>query len=115
MSEWFESATRVAVLAINAIALVVIVYGAADAFARIVRAMFAPLSDAVRREIGLRFARWLIAGLTFQLAADILETSVRTDWRSIGQLAAIAVVRTFLNYFLERDLASLESKPTQTR
>ena len=54
--------------------------------------------------------RWLIAGLTFQLAADIIETSIRTSWQAIGQLGAIAVIRTFLNYFLERDLADIRER-----
>jgi uncharacterized membrane protein len=53
----------------------------------------------------LRYARWLIAGLTFQLAADIIDTASAPTWDDIGRLAAIAVIRTFLNYFLERDLA----------
>ena len=63
-----------------------------------------PKSNHERQEVWLRYARWLIAGLTFQLAADIIETSIRTDMQSIVRLGAIAVIRTFLNYFLERDL-----------
>ena len=57
-----------------------------------------------RREVWLRYARWLVAGLTFQLAADITETSITTDWTAIGRIAAVAVIRTFLNHFLDRDL-----------
>ena len=59
------------------------------------------------RSVWMRFSRWLVAGLTFQLAADIIETSVAPGWDDIGQLAAIAVIRTFLNYFLERDQREL--------
>ncbi|QKC73557.1 DUF1622 domain-containing protein [Mesorhizobium loti] len=55
------------------------------------------------RAVWMRHARWLIAGLTFQLAADIIETSVAPSWDDVGRLAAIAVIRTFLNFFLERD------------
>lgn len=51
----------------------------------------------------LRYARWLVAALTFQPAADIIETSVTTSWEAVARIAAIAFVRTFLNYFLERD------------
>jgi uncharacterized membrane protein len=40
------------------------------------------------REVWLRYARWLVAGLTFQLAADILETAIAPTWQDIGQLAA---------------------------
>ena len=55
----------------------------------------------------MRYGHWLVAGLTFQLAADIIETSIAPTWQEVGQLGAIAVIRTFLNYFLERDLAEL--------
>jgi len=33
---------------------------------------------------------------------------ISPSWNDIGQLAAIALIRTFLNYFLERDLAEAE-------
>jgi uncharacterized membrane protein len=33
-----------------------------------------------------------------------VRTAISPSWDDIGQLAAIAVIRTFLNYFLERDL-----------
>jgi len=59
------------------------------------------------REILVRYGRWLVAGLTFQLAADIIATSVVPGWQEVGQPGAIVVVRTFLNFFLERDLAEL--------
>ncbi len=49
-----------------------------------------------------------MGGLTFQLAADILETSIAPTWDEIGRVGAIAVIRTFLNFFLERDLAEVE-------
>ena len=49
-------------------------------------------------------ARWLLLGLEFMLAADIVRTAISPTWSELGQLALIAVVRTFLNYFLERDL-----------
>ena len=37
--------------------------------------------------------------------ADILETAIAPSWEDIGRLGAIAAIRTFLNFFLERDLA----------
>jgi uncharacterized membrane protein len=45
--------------------------------------------------------------LTFQLAADIIETSLAPSWEDIGKLAAIAAIRTFLNFFLGRDLVEV--------
>ena len=63
--------------------------------------------------IRLAFARYLTLALELQLAADILSTSIAPTWDRIGKLAAIAVIRTALNYFLSRELndetASAES------
>lgn len=54
--------------------------------------------------IRLSFARYLTLALELQLAADILSTSVAPTWDRIGKLAAIAVIRTALNYFLSKEL-----------
>ncbi|HEU5295907.1 MAG TPA: DUF1622 domain-containing protein, partial [Burkholderiaceae bacterium] len=51
----------------------------------------------------------------FQLAADIVETAITSDWESIGRLAAIALIRTFLNYFLERDMSDVREQLTELR
>jgi uncharacterized membrane protein len=58
----------------------------------------------------VQYARWLVAGLTFQLAADIIATAFSPSWEEIGHLAAISVIRTFVNYFLERDMAAVEQR-----
>ena len=50
------------------------------------------------------FAGWLVLALEFLLAADILKTAISPTWTDIGQLAAIAAIRTFLNYSLAHDL-----------
>jgi uncharacterized membrane protein len=47
-----------------------------------------------------RFGVWLLLSLEFELAADIIRSVVSPTWRDIGELAAIAAIRTFLNYFL---------------
>ncbi len=52
----------------------------------------------------LRFAHWLVVALTFQLGADIVATTLSPSWNDLGKLATIAVVRTFLTYFLDRDV-----------
>jgi len=50
------------------------------------------------------FAGWLVLALEFLLAADIMRTAISPTWNEIGQLAAIAAIRTFLNYSLGHDL-----------
>jgi uncharacterized membrane protein len=105
--EWLVLATNVAVVAIDWLALVLIVVGAIEAFFLGLWTMFSSSEGHHEREVWLRLGRWLVAGLTFQLAADVLETAITTSWDEVARLAAIAAIRTFLNYFLERDLGEI--------
>jgi uncharacterized membrane protein len=99
------------ILIIHAMALLVVAFGTVQAFAECIRAMFD------RKPTGHRFhhayvtyARWLVAALTFQLAADIVATAFSPTWEEVKHLAAISVIRTFVNYFLERDMAAVEQR-----
>ncbi len=56
--------------------------------------------ETIRLELG----RWLALALEFELAADILRTAVAPSWDEIGQLAAIIILRTALNYFLQKEI-----------
>ncbi|MFL5025394.1 MAG: DUF1622 domain-containing protein [Microvirga sp.] len=116
MRDWLIFATETAILVIDAMALVVIVFGTVEAFVTGLRLMITRSANgAEKREVWLRYGRALVAGLTFQLAADIIETSITTDWEAVGRIAAIAVIRTFLNYFLERDLTDIRERQTERR
>jgi uncharacterized membrane protein len=110
MREWLVLASGYAVVLIDAMALIVIFIGTVEAFFGGVRTMLSSPNGHEQRDVWLRYARWLVAGLTFQLAADILETSIAPEWDDIGRVAAIAVIRTALNYFLERDLEDVRKR-----
>lgn len=112
MEDWLHFVTKDIILIINAMALIIVAIGTAEAFfAGLVRVAFsAPMADGRFREVLVRYGRWLVAGLTFQLAADIIGTSIAPTWLEVGQLGAIAAIRTFLNFFLERDLAELRGR-----
>ena len=69
MKEWLVLATNVAVDAINWLALVLIVVGAVEAFFRGLWTMLSSPDGHHERDAWLRLGRWLVAGLTFQLAA----------------------------------------------
>lgn len=84
--------------------LVIAVGGAQAAYASLWPLFTRRATQLVRRRAWLDLARWLLLGLEFMLAADIVRTVIAPSWLDIGQLAAIAVIRTFLNFFLERDL-----------
>jgi uncharacterized membrane protein len=99
------------VLAIHAMAMAAVAFGAVQAFLHCARAMLDPSPRSHRFQLAyVQFARWLVVALTFQLAADIVETAFTPGWVEIGRLAAIAAIRTFLNYFLERDLEAVEAR-----
>lgn len=110
MKEWLVFATQQAIIIIDAMALIIIFVGTVEAFFAGIKTMLSSASGHERRDVWLRHARWLIAGLTFQLAADIIETAITPSWADIGRISAIAAIRTALNYFLERDLAEMRER-----
>ena len=65
---------------------------------------------AAKRAMWIDFARWLIAGLTFQLAADVVETAIAPTWDDLGKFAAIAAIRTLLSYSLDRDMDAVNER-----
>ena len=96
-------------LLVEVAAVLIVTFGAAEAFVKIVRIVATPgATHGERKAIWRRFGTWLVLGLEFELAADIIGSVVSPTWEDIGQLGAIAVIRTFLNYFLEHDLEQAE-------
>jgi uncharacterized membrane protein len=92
-------------LALQAVAIVIVAFGSARAVFNIARAAFAAQPGAAdQRAVWLDYARWLVAALTFQLGADVVATSTAPTWDELGRLAVVAVVRTFLSYFLDREM-----------
>ena len=117
MQDILTTASAYSAIAINIMALIVIVFGTLEAFAGGLRVMFSgEQGNAMLSTIYVRFGRWLVAGLTFQLAADVIETattSTADGWYDIGRLAAVAVIRTFLSFFLERDMRAMSEAPAE--
>lgn len=108
MRDWLILATNVAVDAW--LALILIVVGAVESLLPGPVDMFSSADGHHERDVWLRLGRSLVAGLTFQLAADVLETAITTSWDEVARLGAIAAIRTFLNYFLERDLGEIRGR-----
>jgi uncharacterized membrane protein len=85
----------------------VIFVGAAWAFVQFVRIGLTRRRAEARRSfvaIRLSLGRFLALGLEFQLAGDVLRTAIAPSFSEIGQLAAIAAIRTALNYFLAKEI-----------
>jgi uncharacterized membrane protein len=66
--------------------------------------------DSAMSEIRITLGRWLALALELALAADILRTVMIPIWDEIGKLGAIVVLRTVLNYFLEREIEQEQKK-----
>ncbi len=112
--ETIRSAVFVLVSIVEVIGAVVIFVGAVVGFAMFLRNLY-------RRRIEkftstrLLVARFLALGLEFQLASDILRTAVAPSFEEIGQLAAIAAIRTLLNYFLSQEMKGEERDEREAR
>ncbi|HTQ71964.1 MAG TPA: DUF1622 domain-containing protein [Acidocella sp.] len=91
-------------LAIEAGAALIITCGTIEALTRLAPTLLGYNPTGRRREVWRRLGIWLLLGLEFELAADIIRTAIAPSWTDIGQLAAIAAIRTFLNYVLESDI-----------
>lgn len=69
---------------------------------------FPPSPRRLRRRsfsaLRLSFGSWLSMALEFQLGADIVATTTAPTGQNLIQLAVVAVIRTFLNLFLAREI-----------
>ena len=105
MEELLQQVVNVLVVIVEACGAAVIIIGAVWAFLRFLWAGLRHRGAAGFVPVRLTLGRFLALGLEFQLAADILKTTVAPSWEEIGQLAAIATIRTALNYFLGKEIA----------
>ena len=91
---------------VEAAGALVIFVGAVWAFVRFIRAGVRTRETAAREFVAIRLSlgRFLALGLEFQLAGDVLRTAIAPSFAEIGQLAAIAAIRTALNFFLSKEI-----------
>lgn len=112
MEELFKRFAVPVAVAAEAVAVLIIAFGVARAVVALVKYAFSQERNrGIRKDIWLGLAVWLVLALEFELAADIVRSVISPEWADIGQLAAIAAVRTFLNYFLAKDLEEYAEKP----
>jgi uncharacterized membrane protein len=91
----------------NLISVVIITAGIAVAVYKVLQTVRQP--DLLHyNKARLAFSRYLVLGLEFQLAADIVKTAAEPNWTDLGILAVVAAIRTFLNFFLQREMKEEE-------
>ena len=70
---------------------------------------FTKLNYTISKEaIRVQFGSSVAVALELMLGADVLATAVAPSWDELGKLAAIAIIRTALNFFLERELKHIK-------
>ena len=102
MEELLKSFWGSASTLVEGAAALLILIGAAEAFYMSMLHFRSPTRE--KMQIWMHFATWLLLGLEFELAADVIRTAIAPSWSDIGQLASIAAIRTFLSYFLDKDI-----------
>ena len=116
MEEFSKAATLLLARWIEAGAATVIAIASLRALGNFLIAIITDRSLLVpKEEIRLSLGRSLALALELELGADILKTAVAPTWNDVGLLAAIAVLRTALNYFLERELRNAEQRDNTQR
>jgi uncharacterized membrane protein len=110
MDELLTSFSSIVASLVEGLAALIVLGAALEAVYTIVAGLFVTAEKTHRRrQVWTRFALWLVLALEFTLAADIVRTAIHPSWTSIGQLGAIAIIRTFLNASLARDLRESQS------
>lgn len=116
MQAWLEALVEVVARGAEFATVALVAVGALEAAGRIVWQTLRRTGTAqAKRGIWLRFAAWILLALEFALGADIVRTAVAPTWDDIGQLAAIATIRTALSWFLARDLSAMEAEGRPAR
>lgn len=91
------------------VGVAVIAWGVVLVLSRLLRAELGRLKgrkicrerEVLRHQLG----SYLLLGLEFMIAADIVGTIVHPTFKEVAVLAAIVVIRTIISYFLDREMA----------
>jgi uncharacterized membrane protein len=94
--EWISLILEIASVLIIVIGLIsVVIFAVSNKFKSLT-----PLHIRVR----LKFGGWLVLALEILLASDIIQTTVSPTYENLIKVGAIALIRTFLNYFLSKEI-----------
>lgn len=104
-------------LCIEVLSVLIILIGIAVTAFKVSRLILLP-GSGIYNQVRFIFSRYLIMGLEFQLAADIIGTAVSPSWDQLGKLAVIATIRTLLSFFLQYEMKEekppVKNKPVDT-
>ena len=107
-----ESAMEFALPLLRALGVLIIIWGVLCAAVRLVgmeikilqRKEYKRDAALIRQHLGY----YLLLGLEFLIAVDVLETLLRPDWKQLGILAGLVVLRTVMSFSLHWELRANE-------
>src|SRR6266487_424859 len=137
LSEWNQSAARGdgwtveiasaehpmsylhhASFSISVLGVLVIVFGVLCGLLRFLRSELAAMRggnvEAARRKLRQILGYYLLLGLEFLIAADIIETLMKPTTQDLIVLGAIVGIRTVISYSLNSELAHEPPHPERT-
>jgi len=111
-THFVESAMEVVLPLLKALGVLIIIWGVLCAAIRLVGMEIKLLQgkphkrDAVmvREHLGY----YLLLALEFLIAVDVIETLMHPDWKELGVLAGLVVIRTVMSFSLHWELKEIE-------
>lgn len=94
--------------AVEILAAIIIGFAVLKTIYQYLQQLFLKTMQQTNENIRVRFGSAVAVSLELLLGADVLATAVAPSWDAIGKLAAIAVLRTALNYFLAKELKEIK-------
>lgn len=98
---------------ISGISILIVVYGTIIGFIRFVRNELTRIHHTFvpsnLKRIRIECGSYLLLGLEFLIASDILETVLHPNLQELAQLGGIVIVRIILSYFLNLEIKELKN------
>ncbi|MGL5684074.1 MAG: DUF1622 domain-containing protein [Marinifilaceae bacterium] len=116
--EWYKEILNTTAEIISAVSLVIVVYGTLIGFIAFARNEVNRLNGSFNlvniRRIRVECGSYLLLGLEFLIASDILETVLKPGFDELAILGGIVVVRIVLSYFLNKEMKELKEEDGST-
>ncbi|MBL8016281.1 MAG: DUF1622 domain-containing protein [Ignavibacteria bacterium] len=99
---------------VEAVSFTIMIYGAVLAIAMLLKNEFGRFTGRFRmnvlNKIRLDFGYYILLGLEFLVAADIIETILKPTTEELIELGGIVAIRIILSFFLTKELNELKRK-----
>jgi len=98
-------------IGIGIVGILIVLWGVVVGLVEFISAQFAHLGRQRKslplEKIRIDLGRYLLLGLEFLIAADIIRTIVKPSMEEVAVLVAIVAIRTVISYFLNKEIERL--------